>query len=47
MFDRFTAGKDDVLWYYRALADAFAASEFDSWLVDELERTVAELKSLG
>ncbi len=46
-FDRFSADRDSVLWYYRSLADAFltyhaspAATEF-AHVVDELERGVS------
>jgi len=44
VFRRFRAEREGTLWYYRAVADAFVDSELDSWLVDELERTVAELE---
>lgn len=44
VFKRFTADKQAVLWYYRSLADAFAASELESWLVDELLQTIEELE---
>ena len=44
VFDRFTADKQDVLWYYRSIADALSGSALESWLVDELARTVAELE---
>ncbi|MHB9130115.1 MAG: HD domain-containing protein [Armatimonadota bacterium] len=43
---RFAGGKEGVLWYYRALADTFRS--FGSTpLVDELDRTVAELEKLA
>jgi GTP pyrophosphokinase len=45
VFERFTGGKDGTLWYYRSLVEAFRASELETWLVDELERTVTELSS--
>ena len=44
VWTRFTGGKDGSLWYYRALADAFAelaqgtASERFTRIVDEMER---------
>jgi hypothetical protein len=43
LFGRFGAPKEDVLGYYRGLRDGFRASELDSWLVDELGRTVDAL----
>ncbi len=40
LWTRFNAtGRDDVLWYYRSLAEAFRRTG-DGFLVDELERTV-------
>lgn len=44
VFDRFTGEKEGTLWYYRSLADALARSGLESWLVDELERTVRALE---
>lgn len=43
LFDRFGAPKEEVLGYYRGLRDGFRASELESWLVDEMARTVDEL----
>lgn len=45
VWSRFTGGRDGTLWYYRSLADAFAAHGA-SPLVAELERVVTELESL-
>ena len=49
VFARFTGGKAGTLWYYRALADAFAAdvgvATVPRALADELARTVADLVS--
>lgn len=45
VFERFNAEKEETLWYYRLLADAFVESELDSWLVDELRRTVNDLEA--
>ena len=42
VWTRFSASKDDVLWYYRALVEAFKARG-TSPLIEELERTVAEM----
>lgn len=47
VFDRFTADKQDVLWYYRSIADALSGSALEGWLVDELARTVAELEQVA
>lgn len=46
LWDRFNGGRDGTLWYYRALANAFAAHG-PSRLVAELERVVAELEDLA
>lgn len=46
LFDRFSGGADGVLWYYRALVDAFAAAGH-SPLVAELDRTVTEMHRLA
>jgi (p)ppGpp synthase/HD superfamily hydrolase len=46
LWDRFNGGRDGTLWYYRALVDAFRAVD-SSPLVEELERTVAELEMLS
>jgi (p)ppGpp synthase/HD superfamily hydrolase len=43
---RFTAPKDQVLWYYRALAAALA-SRRPSELVEELDRTVGEIARMA
>lgn len=39
VFDRFNAGRTEVLWYYTALAEAFAELS-DSPMVAELRRVV-------
>jgi (p)ppGpp synthase/HD superfamily hydrolase len=44
VWDRFTGGRDGSLWYYRALADFFAAT--GSPVASELLRVVAELERL-
>jgi (p)ppGpp synthase/HD superfamily hydrolase len=43
VWERFNAGRDDQLWYYRSLAEAFAAVS-DSPVVIELQEVVAELE---
>lgn len=43
VWDRFSADKDDVLWYYRTMAAALA----EGWahaLVDELKHTVGQME---
>jgi hypothetical protein len=42
MFERFTAGRDEQLWYYRSLVDAFRG--YPSRMAGELERVVAEIE---
>lgn len=44
VFARFNAGRDDVLWYYDALARAFAERK-PGPLADELRRTVDALRA--
>lgn len=43
VFERFRAGKEATLWYYRSVAEALSSSGLESWLVDELALAVAEL----
>ena len=47
LWTRFSADRDQILWYYRALADAFRNAETaaESRLLDELNRVVGELES--
>jgi GTP pyrophosphokinase len=42
---RFTATKEETLWYYRALVDAFGASGGLEELVGELDEVVGKLES--
>ena len=46
LWTRFTAGREGVLWYYRSLAEAFAAHGRTP-LVDELDRTVCAIEALA
>ena len=47
IWSRFSAGKADQLWYYRALVRAFGEAACQSRLLGELERTVSELERLA
>jgi GTP pyrophosphokinase len=46
LWGRFTAGKDDTLWYYRSLVEAFRSAGAGR-LVEELSLVVAELGRLA
>jgi (p)ppGpp synthase/HD superfamily hydrolase len=43
---RFSGGKKDRLWYYRALVTAFRQHGDHSDLIDELDRVVTEIEKL-
>ena len=45
LWDRFNVGKDDQIWYYRALADVFVG-KYPGFLSAELDLTVTELEAL-
>jgi (p)ppGpp synthase/HD superfamily hydrolase len=45
VWSRFTADRDNVLWYYRSLVSAYEAAG-GSALADEVKRVVAEIESL-
>jgi GTP pyrophosphokinase len=45
VFDRFSAGRDGVLWYYSALADVFA-QRLPGPLSRDLSRAVQEMRTL-
>ncbi|MBD2306270.1 bifunctional (p)ppGpp synthetase/guanosine-3',5'-bis(diphosphate) 3'-pyrophosphohydrolase [Chroococcidiopsis sp. FACHB-1243] len=45
VWERFKGGKDGTLWYYCAVVEAFIAKGTTP-LIEELERTVAELEQL-
>lgn len=45
VFSRFTASRDETLWYYREVAIALA-HDFEHPLMDELRAAVAELHAL-
>jgi GTP pyrophosphokinase len=44
---RFSGGKKDRLWYYRALVIAFRQHGDHSDLIDELDRVVSEIEKLA
>ncbi|MGH3993505.1 MAG: hypothetical protein ACRDSN_13720 [Pseudonocardiaceae bacterium] len=44
VFDRFSADRDQTLWYYRSLANAFARNA-PGPMADEMTRVVAELEA--
>lgn len=45
LWDRFTGGKEGTLWYYRALADAYAEAGSNP-VVEELDQVVREIEAL-
>jgi (p)ppGpp synthase/HD superfamily hydrolase len=45
LWSRFKVGKQEQLWYYQALVDAFRQTTAPKVLVDELDRTVKQLKA--
>lgn len=47
VWDRFNAGKEGSLWYYRALVAAYRKGDTPLRLVDELDRTVTEIERLA
>ena len=48
VWDRFNAPRDDTLWYYRALVDAFRANPaHQPDLIAELDRAVTEMEQLA
>jgi (p)ppGpp synthase/HD superfamily hydrolase len=47
VFERFKAGRDGVLWYYRTLVTTYRTIGYDARLVDLLDRTVAEIERLA
>lgn len=43
VWERFSASRDDVLWYYRSLVEAYADADDNGRLHEELARVVDEL----
>ena len=46
LWERFTADRTQVLWYYRSLVEAFRQAGAPTGLLGELERVVTELERL-
>lgn len=46
LWERFTGGKEDTLWYYRALAEAYSVAGSNP-VVEELDRVVREIQGLA
>jgi (p)ppGpp synthase/HD superfamily hydrolase len=48
LWDRFSASKEQTLWYYRSLVTVYRANPAHTRaLIDELERTVREMETLA
>lgn len=48
IWERFTPPREESLWYYRALVDAFRANTANRpALIDELDRTVTDMERLA
>ena len=48
VWGRFDHPKDQTLWYYRSLVEAYRANPaHPSALIDELDRTVTEMETLA
>jgi (p)ppGpp synthase/HD superfamily hydrolase len=45
VWNRFSVGERDTLWFYRALAVAYRAGGAEGFLIDELERTADEVEA--
>jgi (p)ppGpp synthase/HD superfamily hydrolase len=46
IWERFNAGKSEQLWFYQSLVSAFREAGAAGYLMEELERIVAELQTL-
>ncbi len=44
VWERFTASKEETLWFYRALVDAFRETGATGYLIEELDEAVTELE---
>jgi len=47
VWERFNAGKEEQLWYYQALTEAFKTGGMTGFMLRELEETVASLVDLA
>jgi (p)ppGpp synthase/HD superfamily hydrolase len=47
VWDRFTATREQTLWYYRGLSAAYREAGASGFLIDELERIVGELEAMA
>lgn len=47
LWNRFSAGKDEQLWYYRSLVEAFRRRGLGGKMFGEFERVVEELESMA
>lgn len=47
LWGRFTGGREGTLWYYEALLEAFRETGTKPAVVDELDRTIVELKNIA
>ncbi len=47
LWNRFNAGKEGTLWYYRALVTTYQKANAPQKLVAELDRVVSEIERLG
>lgn len=43
IWDRFSVEKEETLWYYRSLVDAYRSAGTTGYLLDELDRVVGKL----
>jgi (p)ppGpp synthase/HD superfamily hydrolase len=46
-WEKFTGGKEGTLWYYASLLDEFRRRHLPPALLDEFDRTVAEMQQLA
>ena len=44
IWDRFSAEKEETLWYYRGLVEAYRTAGTDGYLIHELDRVVRKLE---
>lgn len=44
VWERFSASKEETLWYYRSLTEAYRSAGADGYMLEELERVVGVLE---